>query len=206
MAEQLNFRSAFHGFNREDVVNYLQYLNNKHASEISQLNSELDYLRSRQSAPEETETASDPVISWQTEQIQELMDSCREKDALLETMIAEADAMKAEIEALKAELAAKSEPAQPAPVSRPDDELEIYRRAERVERRARERAELIYYRVNGTLSEATAKVEDTAAVIGEMSDRVLSQLSELRNAVTGSKAALQDAVDTMTALRPEAEE
>ena len=205
MAEQLNFRSAFHGFNREDVVNYLQYLNNKHASEISQLNSELDYLRSRQDAtPTEPETV--PAADRQNEQIQELLDSCREKDALLETMTAEADAMKAEIEALKAALAAKSEPVQAIPVSRPDDELEIYRRAERVERRARERAELIYYRVNGTLGEATAKVEETASVIGEMSDRVLSQLQELQNAVTGSKAALHDAVETMTALRPEAEE
>ena len=35
------FRSAFHGFNREDVVNYIEYLNNHYASQVEQLNNQL---------------------------------------------------------------------------------------------------------------------------------------------------------------------
>ena len=42
-----NFRSAFNGFNREDVVRYLEYINAKHAAQVSQLTSEADYLRSK---------------------------------------------------------------------------------------------------------------------------------------------------------------
>ncbi len=219
MAAQQNFRSAFNGFNREDVVHYLEYLNSKHASEISQLNSELDYLRSQLAAAPETETESvpAPATEEQAAQIQELLDSCNEKDALLETMLSEADVLKADaadkdakIAQLQAELEAlKAENAQlmqkPATTVNMEAELETYRRAERVERKAKERAELIYHRVNGTLADATVKVDDAAALIGNLTEQVVVQLSELQNAVTGSKAALKDAADTMYSLRPEPE-
>ena len=36
-----NFRSALGGFNREDVVRYIEYINNKHNSQIEQLNTQL---------------------------------------------------------------------------------------------------------------------------------------------------------------------
>jgi chromosome segregation ATPase len=213
MSEQQNFRTAFSGFNREDVVRYLEYLNNKHASEISQLNSEIEYLRSQSGA----ESISDPVLpanpifEHQAAQIQELTDLCTEKEASLAQLTAENETLKAEISRKDAELEAlKAENEQlrqskPA-ASRMEDELEVYRRAERVERRAKERAELVYHRVNGTLADATCKVEDAAVLIGEMSEKVLSQLSQLQSAVTDSKAALKDAADTMYALRPEPED
>ena len=31
-----NFRSSLHGFNRQDVANYLEYLNNRHAAQVNQ--------------------------------------------------------------------------------------------------------------------------------------------------------------------------
>ena len=45
-----NFRSAFNGFNREDVVRYLEYINAKHTAEVNQLTSEADYLRAKMEA------------------------------------------------------------------------------------------------------------------------------------------------------------
>jgi len=36
-----NFRSAFRGFNREDVVHYIEYMNNRHKTEIEQLQGQL---------------------------------------------------------------------------------------------------------------------------------------------------------------------
>ena len=39
-----SFRSAFNGFNREDVVHYIEYMNNKHNATINQLNNELQTL------------------------------------------------------------------------------------------------------------------------------------------------------------------
>lgn len=47
MAEQQNFRAAFNGFNREDVVQYIEQMNTKHAAEISQLNSDMQYLQDK---------------------------------------------------------------------------------------------------------------------------------------------------------------
>ena len=44
MASFQNFRSAFNGFNREDVVHYIEFINNKHASEVNQLNNEMSAL------------------------------------------------------------------------------------------------------------------------------------------------------------------
>ena len=213
MSEQQNFRTAFSGFNREDVVRYLEYLNNKHASEISQLNSEIEYLRSQSGAESISDSVlpANPIFEHQSAQIQELTDLCTEKEASLAQLTAENETLKAEISRKDAELEAlKAENEQlrqskPA-ASRMEDELEVYRRAERVERRAKERAELVYHRVNGTLADATCKVEDAAVLIGEMSEKVLSQLSQLQSAVTDSKAALKDAADTMYALRPEPED
>lgn len=185
MAAQQNFRTAFNGFNREDVVRYIEYLNTRHTAELSQLNSELEYLRSRQAeqgsqAEESAAPETDPVMVQQAARIREL---------------------EAEVEALKAE---KEQLVQnQASVPPRNEELEAYRRAERVERRAKERAEQVYHRVNGTLADATVKVEDAAALIGEMTDRFMGQLAELQTAVTGSKQALKDAAATMYTLRPE---
>ena len=40
-----NFRTSFHGFNREDVVRYIEYVNARHASQINQLKSEIQNLQ-----------------------------------------------------------------------------------------------------------------------------------------------------------------
>lgn len=41
MTEFQNFRSALHGFNRQDVVSYIEYINRKHNSQVEQLNTQL---------------------------------------------------------------------------------------------------------------------------------------------------------------------
>ena len=45
MTAPQNFRSAFNGFNREDVVKYLEYINSRHHAQVNQLTGENDYLR-----------------------------------------------------------------------------------------------------------------------------------------------------------------
>ena len=170
-----NFRSAFNGFNREDVVRYLEYINAKHSAEINQLTSDADYLR-----------AQLETVEPQAEAIAALEAERNELQAQLEAMTARV-----------AELEAKLE----VPV-RTDDELEAYRRAERTERIAKERAELVYHQVNGVLAEASTKVEGVATEIGGMADNVMSQLTQLQVAISSSKKALNDAVSTMYAIRP----
>ena len=203
MSAQMDFRSAFNGFNREDVVHYIEYLNTKHTAEINQLNSELDYLRSRQTqvTPADT-TELDETIAQQAARIRELFDRCKELEA-------ELNAAREEKEAL-AQQAAEPIAAPTVPQgsykSRMEEELEAYRRAERTERYARERAQQLYHQVNGALADATAKVDDTARHVGQMTDKVVAQLAELQDAVTESKQALRDAAATMYTIRPYGEE
>ena len=45
MAAPQNFRSALNGFNREDVVHYLEYINTKYQNQIDQLIAENQELQ-----------------------------------------------------------------------------------------------------------------------------------------------------------------
>ena len=182
MAQQQNFRTAFNGFNREDVVHYLEFINAKHTAQVNQLTAENEQLREKlETLPEEDLVAS-------------LQEECASLRAQLEEALAEKAALEAQLE-------------QPQPVSEevvpsPSAELEAYRRAERAEREARERADLVYYQANGVLTEATAKVDGIAAEITDMADQVMAQLTQLQVAVSSSKQALQDAASIMNIIRP----
>ena len=181
MPAQQHFRTAFNGFNREDVVHHIEYLNARHAAEISQLTSELEYLRTREAEPT-PEPEPDPLLEQQAVRIRELFDRCQELERELETLKAE----KTQVD--------------------PTAELEAYRRAERVERQAKERAEQVCHQVNGTLADATVRVDEAAALLSGVTDKVMEQLAQLQTAVTTSRQALTDAAASMYALRPEAEE
>ena len=174
MAAPQNFRTAFNGFNREDVVRYLEYINAKHTAEINQLTSDVDHLRAKLDA---AEPQSDAIAALE----------------------AERDELKAQLEAMTARVA---ELEAAAPAIEPNAELEAYRRAERTERMAKERAELVYHQVNGVLAEASLKVEGVAGEIGCMANQVMRQLTQLQTAIASSEKALNDAVSTMYAIRP----
>ena len=175
MGNILHFRRAMQGFHRDDVVNYIEYLNNQHAAQVEQLKSQ---LQNAQAAP-----AQDEALRAQLEAEQA-------RSADLEAQLEVALARCAELEA-QAPIA--SEPAQPA-----DSELEIYRRAERVERQARERASQIYAEANAVLADATVMVESAA-------EKMAAQLQQCQDATDAAKATLQDAVASLYAIRPEEE-
>lgn len=195
MAQQ-TFRSALNGFNREDVVRYIEYLNTVHTAEIHQMNSELEFLRSKQtiSAPVDNQAETDALIEQQATRIRELFDRCRE----LENQLAEAQEEKTHAEEKLQAVLTQQDIAK----TRTNEELEAYRRAERIERLAKERAERLYHQTNGALADASIKVDEAAGQIGQLSDLVLAQLTQLQEAVAGSKQALKDAANTMYAIRP----
>ena len=188
MATQMNFRSAFNGFNREDVVHYIEFLNSKHAADLNQLNAELEYLRKKQ--PEQPAPAADNVVEQQAARIRELFDRCTALEQELNAARAENEQLAAQVQQ------------QDSGHSRLEDELEAYRRAERTERYARERAENLYRQANGALADATVKVDEAALQFSQMTDHVVAQLSDLQNAVASSKQALRDAAATLYAIRP----
>lgn len=218
MAVPQNFRSAFHGFNREDVVNYIEYLNAKHTAEVNQLTSENEFLQEKLEGSTPSPMLAELVAERDSlkQQVEELEARCEQleqgqwdapiaasDDSLLLSRIAALEAeLKAAEKARDEALLARSQTEVKQPVQyRMEQELEFYRRAERIERQARERAEQVYRLSNGALADATAQVDEAAASIGELADRVSEQLALLQNAVAGSKQSLRSAAATMYAIR-----
>ena len=220
-----NFRSAFNGFNREDVVRYIEFVNAQHTAQVNELNAELEFLRGKLAAPAELDPAIVKRLEDYAEQVSILEARCdtleQERDAAIAEKEAAAPAqaedkdteleekcreLEARCEALTQERDAAIAEKESAASIQAGAELEAYRRAERTERVARERAEQVYHRVNGVLSDATVKVDEATSQIGGMSEEFLARLDALRAAVDSSRQALNDAARTMYALRPETEE
>lgn len=161
MANQ-HFRTALNGFNKQDVVRYIEYLNNQHNAQIEQLNNQL-------------QNAITPANS----DLQAKLDAALAKCAQLEAQ-------------LSAALAATTSP-----------ELEAYRRAERTERLAQERAQQIYTQANAILADTTVKAEAATSRIAELAQQANAQLQAYQDAIAGSQDLFTEAVDALRAIKPE---
>ena len=198
MSAPQNFRISFKGFNREDVVHYLEFINSKYNQQINQLASENQELRA---------AADRPVVEDQSELVASLQAQCAELTAQLEAEKNRCAELTGKLDALEIrckELEAQGEAAVPAETisALASEELEAYRRAERIEREARERSELVYFQANSVLTEAAAKVDTITTDVTDMADQVMRQLTQLQMAVSSSKQALQDAASIMGTIRP----
>lgn len=280
MALQQNFRSAFNGFNREDVVHYIEQVNAKHVAELRRLNFDMQYLQDKLA---QCETLSDENLSdLFPDMEQELADQAKriaeleiqlaaaksaassasaaspelqqkvEAQALriaeLETQLAQtAAASDSDVNALEQKVAqqeeqiaslerqlreaqdkvrtanaaaadAKSETAalqslldtalsrQSHVKDQQEAELSAYRRAERVERQAKERALQINEQANGILADATAKVDEAAAHVNAVAEEVMQQIQQLQLAITDSKLVLKDTATCLYGIRTNNEE
>lgn len=160
MATQ-QFRTAFHGFNREDVVHYIEYLNNQHNAQIEQLNNQLQLAAAKTPTPDNS--------------LQEKLTAALEKCAQLEAQLAAV----------------------------PEQELEAYRRAERAERAAQERAQQINAQAKAILEDATAKAKAEADRLAELANRANAQLQAYQEAVSGTQALFGDAMQALHTLKSE---
>ena len=176
MAAFQNFRSAVGGFNREDVVRYIEYMNNKHSSQINQLNTEMQALQ------------------------EELAQLRGQTD--LSAQLEEANARIAQLEQERDNLSAQVERLSDRPQT--ENELEAYRRAERAERIAFDRVEQLYQQANGALANATNKADDTAAQVGELTDALVAQLQKLQTVLSTGGNSMRDAAAALFAIRPAA--
>lgn len=175
MASVKNFRTSIAGFNKDDVVRYIEYINNKHSSELEQLKTQLKNTKDALAKADNTELKA--------------------KLEAAEARCAELEIFEARCAELEAQLAAGT-PAPAAPA--PGDELEAYRRAERAERLARERASQIYAQANAVLADATVKVEAISDSMGDLYQQFNEKMQDGKN-------QLQDAVASLYAIRPEEE-
>ena len=160
MAAQ-QFRIAFRGFDREDVVRYIEQLNNQHKAQVEQLKNQ---LAAAKAAPANNE-------------LQAQLDAALEKCARLEDQL--------------------------SAVTTTEQELEAYRRAERAERIAQERAQQIRTQTNAVLADATVKAEAASQQISQLAAQASCQLQAYQEAVAGTQALFQDVVTALYAIKPE---
>jgi len=186
MSDAQAFRSAFRGFNREDVVHYIEYLNNQHAFQMNQLSAQLDAAQASlaQLAPA---AARDYDLQARLEASES---RCAQLEEALEAMRAQLEQAQVQREAI---------------LSR-DAELEAYRRAERAERSARERVCQLYDQANSALANATGRVDSSTAELGALVDQVSENLDALHAAVAASRGVLVDVARDLAAVRPATED
>ena len=177
MAAPQKFRSAFNGFNREDVVRFIEYTNARHEAEVTQLKEELAAVR------QELEKCQPAELL----RVEELVQKCTE----LEQENAE----------LREQAAASERNQTPT-----DEELAAYRRAERAERIAKARVSQMYIRANATLADTAANLDETSAALGKVASVAMEQIRALQNVISDSKQVLSDAAVVLGSIRPESDE
>ena len=182
MEQLTQFRSSLNGFNRQDVVRYMEFVNNKHAAQVAQLTNELEYLRGKQ----------DTLDAGRVSQLEKDLSAAQLENAALRQRVAE----------LEKQLAEQSAPVPaPAPAAAPSEsELEAYRRAERVERVARERAKQLAQQAAQTLDQAGTQAEEAAAQIAQVSSRLSEQLACLQDAMDSGRRTLRETVGAVQTL------
>lgn len=181
MTAPQKFRSAFNGFNREDVVHYIEFSNARHEAEVTQLKEQLEFYRK--------ELAAQNTAAQQAE---------TERTAALEEKCA---ALEAENETLRQQLTEVSQKQ-----SSVDEELEAYRRAERTERLAQNRVSQMYAQANAAIADTAANLDTAAANLGQVAQAALERVQALQAAVAGSKQVITDAALALSAIRPGNEE
>ena len=262
MSENMNFRSAFNGFNREDVVHYIEYLNANHENQVKQLqadlaaiqkecllsepaaqsvvpadlqeqfnqqeailtalNAEKDELvlkcaqqeaelnRLRVRNQELTEAAARESVSSVSSvaENQQLAERVQQQDAVAAALRAENKALQDKIAQLQTALTIANAEKSTALTSKSqltscaEEELAAYRRAERVEREATERANVIYRKLRSTLNEAATHTNNAVSSLDGVVARVNTQLNDLQSALTSSKTYLDQSLASIHEIRP----
>ena len=167
MANQY-FRSAFRGFNREDVVRYIEYMNQQHTAQVNQLKNQLQALKDNNN----------------TDELRRQLDAANARCQELEQALVLANEGQAVVSATA-------------------EELEAYRRAERAERLAMDRAGQIYAKANAVLSDATLKAEEASNGLADIAQQITQQFTSYQDSIQATRNTLQDAVTALYAIKPE---
>ncbi len=217
MASSQSFRSAFNGFNREDVVSYIEYVNTRHSNQVSQLRSE---LQNAEDALQKLQEKSQTAVP--SEELQKLQEKCASLEAEntrltaenaqllqekteLEDLFTSQDSdeltqLKAQVEQLtreRDEAAGRAAKAQDIA----QQELEAYRRAERTEREARERVAQLYDGAAGIFAQAQSNIGEASEDLNALAAQTAQHLEKLQAAVARSRDILSDTAVQISALR-----
>ena len=206
MADFSNFRTAVSGFNRTDVVNYIESASMEHQKALRKLTDERDKLAA-ENAQLQTQLTG---LQARLIQVQADNDALTEQvNALAQEGSDLAEQLKA-AEAARAEAAAQPQPApeaglieeEPAaetpeaPAQEPsltEKELIAYRRAEQTERNAAVRARRIYTQLSNLCEDARSRYLDSGEEIAALAADLSTGLARLQDAFAEVQVIFDDA-------------
>ena len=178
-----NFRAALNGFNRTDVVAYIEECAINHEKALRQLRDEnarlradLEALQARQEAAQET--APEPV------EAQEEVPQAEEPEVPTQP-----------------EPEPEVVPIAP-PASSSAEELAAYRRAEAVERAARNRAAALCRQVNAIMDSTSRQLEGSRGDVDTVMSDLNICLRQLNDTFAQLRIIFDDAVQALTTMEP----
>ncbi len=220
-----NFRSAFNGFNREDVVNHISYMSTKHESVTNQLRAEAEALRQELAELQRNASIADAGRIEELEQAledrdQELSDRDSEmaalrqeldeanqllshRDELLAAREKEMTTQEKEMKALRKELAdlrdrlaeAKEEAAKPAAIEKSANHWDELRAYRRAETAERRARE----RVNELYDGASAALRTAGEGLGTTTAAIDVLVEQFRADLVALQEAIDAGRDSLTA-------
>ena len=213
-ATELQLRtSAFGGFQKQDVLNYIEATNRAHAEQVEALKRELDEAARAKAAAEERADAAcarqaelEEVVEELTGKLERRSRALEETGAALEACTARAEALEAEGKQWKARLE-RAEPLAEAYESVKDRtagiELEAHHRALTVQaeaeaqaRKLREELEQWLYKVQAGYDRLRTDVDATVSHASGELERVRRSLGDISAEFAEHDAALEALLDT----------
>lgn len=212
----IRFRNALHGFNRDDVVSYIDSTAKQHEAELRQAQEQ--NLRLQRQLDEANQIIASLRAS---EDVQQELDAAKER---ISRLLQDNEALAEQVNTLEEALAnAPKEPEVPevvtqdltAPIpaiqevlpvevapSKDYTELELaaYRRAELAERVARERAADVYREVNAVFTNATSKMDGGRQDLEQMTRTIQADVNQLMNVLAGIRSAYDEAEVSFNAV------
>lgn len=216
-----NFRNALHGFNREDVVAYIEAQTLEHEKErraLQDANLRLSAQLDEAAAALE-EAKENPALQQELEEAKADLARVNEQLAAAQaenaTLSARAAALEAELTQLREQKPAPAStplrapippvaevlPLQTAPKDYSELELAAYRRAEVTERLARDRASEVYRQVRAVFSNASARIETGKSDLDQLTRTLqldINQLLQLLSAIRSSYAEAEQSFQAVS--------
>lgn len=202
MADFSKFRTAVSGFNRTDVVNYIESASIEHQKALRKLTDERDRLAGEnaglQTQLEELQ-AQLRQAKEENESLSEQLNTLAQEGAELAEQLKQAESAP-QPEAEAGPDVQPEEPAQADP-SVTEKELAAYRRAEQAERNAAVRARRIYAQLSSLCEDARGRYLDSGEEIAALTADLSTGLSRLQDALADVQVIFDDAQNAFDGMQ-----
>ena len=182
-----NFRTAMRGFNRTDVVQFIQRLTAEHEKELRALR-------------EENERLTNALDAAQTDLQAAVDEKAVLEDQLLALREQPEEAEAAAPDVLDAPIAPAEAASTPAGANLTELELAAYRRAEMAERLARERAAAADEQMKALFAQSREKLTLATGDFATMLEAFQTNFDQLRQVIQSAQGVLNESGDGLTAV------